>query len=167
MLTPLCLSQVGNDGRGWKAWEVGTERQALRKHNVIIHFFHLLFLFFSRLNCSEVTGHFCVPPLKVDKQINACAQPQDLHFFLENDKACLFLFFFTRQFKGKTVNRWTHKRERGFSPFWPSPSKAIRQVCKTTLKSREPPFWNSQMCQSDVYATSDTWVQRSWRWLAV
>lgn len=37
MLTPLCLSQVGNDGRGVKGMRSGNrETGALKKHNVVI-----------------------------------------------------------------------------------------------------------------------------------
>lgn len=62
MLTPLCLSQVGNDGRGVEGMRtVNKGTGALKKHNMVISSFHL-----TSLIHSEVTG----PP---------CSQPVSLH----------------------------------------------------------------------------------------
>lgn len=56
MLTPLCLSQVGNDGgvSRHEEWETG----ALKKHNMVISSILLLFSMTTQIH-SEVTGTFC------------------------------------------------------------------------------------------------------------
>lgn len=44
MLTPLCLSQVEDGGRGVKGMRSGNrETRALKEHNVVISSFHLPF----------------------------------------------------------------------------------------------------------------------------
>lgn len=63
-----------------------------------------------------------VPPLKVDKQINACAQPQDLHFFLKNDKGCLvfllsFFFFSHDNLKERLLTDEHTKGKEALVPF--------------------------------------------------
>lgn len=153
MLTPLCLSQVGNDGSGsHQEWEAG----ALKKNNMVISSILPLFPplhdhFDSLWSDQTLLFQNNAPSLEVESRKNACAQTSDLHAStLIKDMRGVFFFKIQWRFKW---NRRTHNRS--FNPFWWDIWKAMWQ--KMQNHSWTPAsclFWNSQMCQSDVYATS-------------
>lgn len=77
MLTPLCLSQVEDDGRGVKGVSGKRETGALKEHNVVISSFPEL---------SRVVTPFCSRPVLlyleealVEERINACTKSWDLN----------------------------------------------------------------------------------------
>lgn len=84
MLTPLCLSQEGNDGGGERheEWEQ-RKKGALKKYNVARSSLH-----------SEVTVSFCSHPMSLHLKQNKC-----LHTIMEPasrhpDEGYMFFFFY-------------------------------------------------------------------------